>query len=163
MSEDTKNTSTENVTEDIQATETVKSEATEEAAVTKTKRVKVQKVKNFKSVPVGNAYIQATYNNTIITITDPSGNTISWSSAGHKGFKGPKKATPYAATVIVKDAVEKAKNYNLREVHVFVKGVGSGRESAVRALNANGIEISSIKDITPLPHNGPRPPRERRV
>ncbi|MDP3245128.1 MAG: 30S ribosomal protein S11 [bacterium] len=129
----------------------------------KTKRARVQKTKNFRSVPAGNAFIQATYNNTIITITDPAGNTIAWSSAGHKGFKGPKKATPYAASIIVKDAVEKAKNYNLREVRVFVKGVGSGRESAVRALNANGIEISSIKDVTPLPHNGPRPPRLRRV
>ena len=88
---------------------------------------------------------------------------VSWSSAGHCGFKGPKKATPYAATMIVKDAVDKAREYSLSDVHVFVKGVGAGRDSAVRSLNANGLNILSIKDVTPIPHNGPRPPRPRRV
>lgn len=120
------------------------------------KKVRVQS-------PVGNAYINATYNNTIVTLTDLNGNTISWSSAGHNGFKGPKKATPYAASVIVRDAVEKAKDSGLKEVHVLMAGVGQGREGALRALNANGLTVLTIKDTTPIPHNGCRPPRPRRV
>ncbi len=120
------------------------------------KRVRVQS-------PIGCAYIQATYNNTIVTLTDVNGNTISWSSAGHNGFKGPKKATPYAASVIVRDAVEKAKDSGLKEVNVFLSGVGQGREGALRALNANGLTVLTIKDITAVPHNGCRPPRPRRV
>ncbi|MBU0597497.1 30S ribosomal protein S11 [Patescibacteria group bacterium] len=119
--------------------------------------------KKKKFITHGNAYIQATYNNTIITIADPEGNTIAWSSAGHVGFKGPKKATPYAASIIVKDVVEKAKNIGLKSVDVFIKGVGAGRESAIRALNANNINVISIKDITPIPHNGCRPPKIRRI
>lgn len=111
----------------------------------------------------GQAYIQATYNNTIVTLTDQKGNVLAWSSAGQTGFKGPKKSTPYAASVIVKDAVEKVKKYGLKEVQVFIKGVGNGRESAVRALYANGLNILSIKDVTPIPHNGCRPPKIRRV
>lgn len=122
-----------------------------------------KKKKVFRQVSSGKAFIQATYNNTIVTLTDINGNVLSWSSAGHCGFKGPKKATPYAATVIVKDAVAKAQGFGLRDVHVLVKGVGAGRESAVRSLNANGLAILSIKDITPIPHNGPRPPRARRI
>lgn len=122
-----------------------------------------KKKKQAKQVSQGKAYVQATYNNTIVTLTDGNGNVLAWSSAGHCGFKGPKKATPYAASVIVQNAVEKARAYGLSDVHVFVKGVGSGRDSAVRALNANGINILSIKDMTPIPHNGPRPPRPRRV
>ena len=113
--------------------------------------------------PIGCAYIQATYNNTIVTLTDVNGNTISWSSAGHNGFKGPKKATPYAASVIVRDAIEKAKDSGLKEVNVFLSGVGQGREGALRAINANGLTVLTIKDITPVPHNGCRPPRPRRV
>jgi small subunit ribosomal protein S11 len=116
-----------------------------------------------QQVPRGRAYIQATYNNTIITITDPNGNVLTWSSAGHMGFSGPKKATPYAASQIVRDVAEKAKTYGVRELMVFVKGVGSGRESAVRTLNASGFQILGIKDMTPIPHNGPRPPKPRRV
>ena len=116
-----------------------------------------------RQVEKGHAYIQATYNNTIVTFTDPSGNVLAWSSAGVVGFRGPKKATPYAASVIVRDATEKVKPFGLREVNVFLKGIGSGREAAVRALNAHGFNIFSIKDTTPLPHNGPRPPRPRRV
>lgn len=114
-------------------------------------------------VPTGKAYIQATYNNTIVTLTDLNGNVIAWSSAGVNGFKGPKKATPYAASMIVKDAVEKAADTGLKEVSVFITGVGQGREGALRALNANGLNILTIKDVTPIPHNGCRPPRPRRV
>ena len=119
--------------------------------------------KEVKKVSVGKIYIQATYNNTIATITDLNGDVIAWSSAGVLGFRGPKKATPFAAGQIIKDIVEKARPVGLSEVHVFVKGVGSGRDAAVRALNANGLRVVSIKDMTPIPHNGPRPPRPRRV
>tara|TARA_B100001964_G_C14023417_1_gene504916 strand:- start:429 stop:812 length:384 start_codon:yes stop_codon:yes gene_type:complete len=122
-----------------------------------------RKKKLNKIVSRGQAHIQATYNNTIVTLTDQQGNVLSWSSAGINGFKGPKKATPYAAGVIVKDAVEKVKDYNLKSVGVFVKGVGSGREAAVRALHANGLVVSFIKDITPIPHNGCRAKKVRRV
>ena len=128
-------------------------------AITKT----TSKKKIKKVVKKGQAHIQATYNNTVITLTDLQGNALAWSSAGANGFKGPKKATPYAAGVIVRAAAEKAKDYGLSEVEVFVKGVGAGREAAVRALHANGITISSIKDVTPIPHNGCRPKKIRRV
>lgn len=124
---------------------------------------KIRKKKALRQISQGCAYIQATFNNTIVTLTDLNGNTIAWSSAGHCGFKGPKKATPYAASIIIKDVAEQAKESGLKEVNVFVKGVGSGRDSAVRALNANGFAILGIKDITPLPHNGCRPPKPRRV
>jgi small subunit ribosomal protein S11 len=129
------------------------------------KTVAAPKRKSTKKrfVSHGHAYIQATYNNTIISITDPTGNVISWSSAGHMGFKGPKKATPYAASIIVREALDKAKVMGLRTVDVFIKGVGAGREGAIRAINANNISIMSIKDITPIPHNGCRPPKIRRV
>ncbi len=123
-----------------------------------------KKKKEKTSVKIGKAFIKSTYNNTIVTLTDLQGNVISWASAGIAGFKGPKKSTPYAAQIITKIAVMKAKEeYNLSEVSVFVKGVGTGRESAVRALNGNGLEITSIKDITPIPHNGCRARRPRRV
>lgn len=116
-----------------------------------------------KFVTSGKVYIQATYNNTIITVTDPSGAVIAWSSAGKMGFKGPKKSTPYAAGVTVRDLVDRVKDVGLKTVDVFVRGVGSGREAAVRALGAQGMAINSIKDITPIPHNGCRPPKVRRV
>jgi small subunit ribosomal protein S11 len=122
-----------------------------------------KKKKTYKQTALGKAYIQATYNNTIVTFTDLNGNVLAWSSAGLCGFKGPKKSTPYAATMIVKDAAAKAVPYGLKDLHVQVKGVGQGRESAVRSLNANGFNILSIKDTTPIPHNGPKPPRPRRV
>lgn len=122
-----------------------------------------RKKKVAKNVPVGRAYVQATYNNTIVTVTDAVGNVLGWSSAGHCGFKGPKKATPYAASVIVKDVIDRIADHGLKEVTVFVRGVGSGREGAVRALHANGIHVASIKDITPIPHNGCRAPKPRRV
>ena len=119
--------------------------------------------KKIRQVPQGAAHIQATFNNTIVTLTDPQGNVLAWSSAGTVGFKGPKKATPYAASVIVRDVAEKVKLFGLRDVEVFICGVGQGKEGAVRALNASGFTILSIKDVTPVPHNGCRPSRPRRV
>jgi len=117
----------------------------------------------LKNVSTGKAFIQATYNNTIVTLTDPSGNVLGWSSAGVCGFRGPKKSTPYAASVIVKDVCDKVRDCGLREVAVFVRGIGSGREAAVRALHANGLNVSQIKDVTPIPHNGCRAPKPRRI
>jgi small subunit ribosomal protein S11 len=120
--------------------------------------------KKDRRVPAGKAFIKSSYNNTIVTLTDLGGNVISWASAGIAGFKGPKKATPYAAQIITRIACTKAKeDYGLKEVSVFVRGVGIGRDAAVRALNANGLLITSIKDITPIPHNGCRPKKPRRV
>jgi len=134
------------------------------AARAKKKLIKKKKKKAAKIVKIGRAYIQATYNNTMITLTDNAGDVISWASAGLAGFKGAKKATPYAAQIITKIAAQKAKEeYGLQEVSVFVSGVGTGREAAIRALNANGLEVSSIKDTTPVPHNGCRPKKPRRV
>lgn len=128
------------------------------------KQARRKKKKEIKKVKKGKAYIKATYNNTIVTLTDLNGNVISWASAGVAGFKGPKKATPYAAQIITKIACIKAKEeFGLEEVDVFIKGVGTGRESAVRALNANGLIVTLIKDITPIPHNGCRARRPRRV
>ena len=129
----------------------------------KPKKVVKKKKKVIKAVPHGHAYIQATFNNTIVSITDQTGNVLGWASAGMVGFKGPKKATPYAAGQVVKRVVESIKAYGLKEVNVFVKGIGGGRESAIRALNGNGLAVLSIKDVTPLPHNGCRPPKRRRV
>jgi len=124
---------------------------------------KGKKKKADRKVTSGKAYVKATYNNTIVSLADGNGNIISWASAGLAGFKGPKKSTPYAAQIIARIAVEKAKVFGLKEVAVFVRGVGTGRESAVRALNANGLVITAIKDITPMPHNGCRPKKPRRV
>ncbi len=130
----------------------------------KKKLIKKKKKKVAKVVKVGRAYVQATYNNTMITLTDNGGDVISWANAGLAGFKGAKKATPYAAQIITKIAVQKAKEeYGLQEVSVFVSGVGTGREAAIRALNANGLEVNAIKDTTPVPHNGCRPKKPRRV
>ena len=122
-----------------------------------------RKKKVAKRISVGRAYVKASYNNTIITLTDKEGNVISWASAGIAGFKGPKKSTPYAAQIITRIAVDKAKECGLSEVAVFVRGVGTGRESAIRALNANGLVVTGIKDLTPLPHGGCRPKKPRRV
>jgi len=127
------------------------------------KPMKGKKKKVVRHVPVGCAYIQATYNNTIITLTDLNGNTLGWSSSGLCGFKGSKKSTPYAAGLVVKNVAEKVLDYGLQEVNVFVCGVGSGREAAVRALNANGLNVLSIKDTTPIPHNGCRAKKPRRI
>ncbi len=122
-----------------------------------------KKSKNIRVVTNGRAYIKASYNNTKVTLADQNGNVLCWASAGANGFKGPKKATPYAAQIIVKNAVEKSKPYGLKNVQVIVKGVGPGRDSAVRALNANGLNVVSITDMTPIPHNGCRPRKPRRV
>ncbi len=124
---------------------------------------KVRKRKEKKTVYVGNVYIQATFNNTIVTITDLKGNAVSWSSAGSLSFKGAKKSTPYAAQTTAETAARKAIDYGLKEVHVYVKGPGVGRESAIRSLGALGLKVRSIKDITPIPHNGCRPRKSRRV
>lgn len=126
------------------------------------KTVKSKK-KVKKVIKKGQAHIQATYNNTIVSISDPQGNVLAWSSAGLNGFKGPKKATPYAAGIIVKNVIEKIKDFGLIEVEVFVRGVGAGREAAIRALHANGLTVGSIKDMTPIPHNGCRSRKTRRV
>lgn len=122
-----------------------------------------RKAKVVRQVPRGRAYIRVSYNNTMVTLTDLNGEVLAWSSAGHKGFTGPKKATPYAAAQVVRDVSEKAQPYGLKEIFVFVRGIGSGRESAIRTLNAAGFQILGIKDITPIPHNGPRAPGPRRV
>lgn len=124
---------------------------------------KIKKKKEKKTVYEGNVYIQATFNNTIVTVTDLKGNTISWSSAGSLGFKGAKKSTPYAAQTTAETATSRAKDHGLKEVNVFVKGPGMGRESAIRSLGAMGLQVKSIKDITPIPHNGCRPKKSRRV
>ncbi|PIT90721.1 MAG: 30S ribosomal protein S11 [Candidatus Komeilibacteria bacterium CG10_big_fil_rev_8_21_14_0_10_41_13] len=126
-------------------------------------QVKKKKKKVKKSIKRGQAHVQATYNNTLVTITDQNGNAVATASAGAAGFKGPKKSTPYAAGIVVKNLVEKIKDTGMQQVDVFVKGVGSGRESAIRALHANGLEVMSIKDMTPIPHNGCRPKKPRRV
>lgn len=139
--------------------ETTKTTTTKQAIIKKS----AKKKKVIRQVTHGNAYIQATYNNTLVTLTDTNGDVLSWSSAGKVGFKGPKKATPYAASQVVKDAITKAAIYALKDVRVFVKGIGGGREGAIRGLNANGLNISMISDITPIPHNGCRPPKKRRV
>jgi small subunit ribosomal protein S11 len=119
--------------------------------------------KERKVIPSGRAFIQSSFNNTVVTLTDPEGNVLSWGSSGTAGFKGSRKGTPYAAQLAAQDAVKKASSYGLRQVDVFVKGPGSGREAAIRALQSSGLAISSIKDITPIPHNGCRPPKRRRV
>ena len=122
-----------------------------------------KKKKAKKNIPVGIAHIHATFNNTVVTITDTSGNTVSWSSAGCGGFKGSRKSTPFAAQVAAENAAKKAMDHGVRSVSVLIKGPGAGRESALRALHSTGLNISIIKDITGVPHNGCRPPKRRRV
>jgi small subunit ribosomal protein S11 len=123
----------------------------------------VRKKKERKNISNGVAHIQATFNNTIITITDPVGNVVAWSTAGSKGFKGSRKSTPFAAQIAAEDCAKKAQEHGMRTLEVYVKGPGSGRESALRALQAAGFSVSFIKDVTPIPHNGCRPPKRRRV
>ncbi|MCR5210824.1 MAG: 30S ribosomal protein S11 [Firmicutes bacterium ADurb.Bin354] len=125
------------------------------------KKSKVRRVK--KNVEHGQAHIQASFNNTIVTLTDAEGNALSWASAGGLGFRGSKKSTPYAAQMAAETATKAALIHGLKTVDVFVKGPGSGRESAIRALAANGLQVTSISDVTPVPHNGCRPPKRRRV
>jgi small subunit ribosomal protein S11 len=124
---------------------------------------KTGKRKERKNIPEGIAHIQSTFNNTIITITDLRGNVITWSSSGVRGFKGSRKSTPFAAQLAAEDAVKKAKEHGVRSVKVYVKGPGSGREAALRSLQTAGLDISLIRDVTPIPHNGCRPPKRRRV
>ncbi len=121
------------------------------------------KKKEKRNIPRGRVYIQASFNNTIVSVTDMTGNVIAWSSSGHMNFKGSRKSTPYAAQLAARNAAEKAREHGLREVEVLVKGPGIGRESAIRALSAEGISVRFIKDVTPLPHNGCRPRKRRRV
>jgi small subunit ribosomal protein S11 len=122
-----------------------------------------QRQKRKKNVPNGLVYIQATFNNTLVTITDPSGNVVSWCSAGSKGFRGSRKSTPFAAQVAAQDAAHKAMDNGMKSAGVMVKGPGAGREAAVRALQSAGLKVTMIRDVTPIPHNGCRPPKKRRV
>ena len=122
-----------------------------------------QRRRERKVVPRGQAYVQSSFNNTIVTLTDPQGNVLSWGSAGATGFKGSRKSTPYAAQVTAEGAARRAMEHGLRQVEVLVKGPGSGREAAIRALQAAGLYVLSIRDVTPIPHNGCRPPKRRRV
>lgn len=128
------------------------------AKVQKRNKKKVQ-----KNIPTGVAHIHATFNNTIVTITDTNGNAVSWSSAGVRGFKGSRKSTPFAAQLTAEDAARKAMDHGMKSVAVHVKGPGSGRESALRAIATTGLRVTMIKDVTPIPHNGCRPPKRRRV
>ncbi len=123
----------------------------------------VKKRRERKNIEKGSAHIRATFNNTIVTITDVAGNAVSWASAGELGFKGSRKSTPYAAQMAAETAAKAAMDHGMKTVEVFVKGPGAGRESAIRALQATGLDISLIKDVTPIPHNGCRPPKRRRV
>ena len=137
----------------------------QEEKVEKTKKISTysKKKKSKKNILTGIAYVQSTFNNTIISIADTSGNVISWASAGQKGFKGSRKSTPYAAQIAADAAASKAMESGMKNLSVEVKGPGSGRETALRALQARGFKITSIKDTTPMPHNGSRPPKKRRV
>ncbi len=121
------------------------------------------KRKERTNIPLGVAHIKATFNNTLVTITDPIGNVVSWSSAGVQGFKGSRKGTPFAAQLAAQDAAKKAMEHGMRNVDVFVKGPGAGREAALRALQAAGLSVNLIRDVSPIPHNGCRPPKRRRV
>jgi small subunit ribosomal protein S11 len=132
-------------------------------ATPKATAAKKPRRKEKKSVPNGQAHIRSTFNNTIITITDPTGAVISWSSSGDVGFKGSRKSTPFAAQMAAENAARKAQEHGLKKVDVFVKGPGSGRETAIRSLQAAGLEVGSISDVTPQAHNGCRPPKRRRV
>ena len=126
------------------------------------KRTKARK-RERKSIPAGRAYIQSTFNNTIVTLADPVGNVIAWGSSGTAGFKGSRKGTPYAAQMAARDATRKAMVHGLRQVEVYIKGPGSGREAAIRSLQGSGLFITGIRDVTPIPHAGCRPPKRRRV
>ncbi|TAM56805.1 MAG: 30S ribosomal protein S11 [Chloroflexota bacterium] len=127
------------------------------------KRATKPRRREKKNVPLGHVHIQATFNNTLITITDPAGATIAWGSAGLAGFKGSRKSTPYAAALSAEGAARRAMEHGMRQVEVFVKGPGAGREQAIRSLQSAGLEVSAITDVTPVPHNGCRAPKRRRV
>lgn len=147
-----------------ESTNKVKTEvAAQPEKVKKVAKPRKKGAKVSKQLAHANVYIQATYNNTIVSIADLNGNVVAWSTAGHCGFKGPKKATPYAASVVVKNALEKVNEFGLKDVSLFITGVGQGREGAIRAFNINNLNVVSIKDVTPMPHNGCRKPRARRL
>ena len=150
------NKKNEKIEKKVEAKDTKKSEAKKISTFKKKKKVK-------KNITSGIAYVYSTFNNTIISIADESGNVVSWSSAGAKGFKGSRKSTPYAAQIAAEDVGNKAKEYGLKNLKVEVSGPGSGRESALRSLQSIGYVITSIKDVTPIPHNGCRPRKRRRV
>ena len=141
----------------------MKKKETESEKVEKIKKIKIVKKKIKKNITNGIAFVNATFNNTIVTIADDSGNVIAWASAGSKGFKGSRKSTPYAAQIAADHAATKAQEHGLKILTVKLKGPGAGRETALRALQSRGFKILSIKDTTPMPHNGSRPPKKRRV
>ena len=149
--------------EKLKTEENLEKEETQDEKSKKQTKKKFLKKKVRKNVPYAIAHVNATFNNTVINITDIKGNTLSWSSSGVKGFKGSRKSTPYAAQIAASDAGEKAKYHGVKTLEIYIKGPGAGRESALRALQAVGFTITSIKDVTPLPHNGCRPPKRRRV
>ena len=144
-----------------QTSETEKNETKEQAPKEATKEVK--KKKGRRDIPHANAWIQSSFNNTIVTITDPQGNTLCWSSSGRKGFKGARKSTPFAAQIAAEDAAKMALEHGVKTLAVYVNGPGAGRETALRGLQVAGLRITFIRDITPIPHNGCRPPKRRRV
>jgi small subunit ribosomal protein S11 len=133
------------------------------AAPKKGQKAQKTRRREKKNVPHGAAHIKSTFNNTIVSITDPQGNVIAWASSGHVGFKGSRKSTPFAAQLAAENAARKAQEHGVKKVDVFVKGPGSGRETAIRSLQAAGLEVGAISDVTPQPHNGCRPPKRRRV
>ena len=143
--------------------EEIRKKDTKSKEVDKIKEIKVVKKKIKKNITNGTAFVNATFNNTIVTIADDGGNVIAWASAGSKGFKGSRKSTPYAAQIAADDAATKAQEHGLKILTVKLKGPGAGRETALRALQSRGFKILSIKDVTPMPHNGSRPPKRRRV
>jgi small subunit ribosomal protein S11 len=164
MAEEKKPTKTTEAPETAVKTDTAaKKVETAAAEGEEAKVVKVKKSKSKRTVTEGNAFVQSSFNNTVVTITDLNGNVIAWSSAGSNGFKGAKKATPYAAQISAEAAINKALLYGIEKLHVFVKGIGAGREQAIRGLHSNGVNIESITDVTPVPHNGCRPRKSRRV
>jgi small subunit ribosomal protein S11 len=141
----------------------VNKDSSESKTATAVQETEVKTVKRPKSIPRGRVYINASYNNTVVSVTDDKGNVLAWATAGGIGFSGPKKATPFAASKIISVVTEKLKGLQIVEVDVIVKGVGGGRDSAIRSLINQGFNVVSIKDMTPVPHNGPRPPKVRRV
>jgi small subunit ribosomal protein S11 len=145
----------------VQKTESELLEEREKVEAAVKKEVKIEAP--LKKINEGRVYISASYNNTLMTLTDPQGNVLTWTSAGNIGFKGTKKATPFAASKVAEALTERAKKLGIGRISVFIKGIGSGRESALRSLATHGLDIISIKDITPIPHNGCRPPKVRRV
>ncbi|MEI8067466.1 MAG: 30S ribosomal protein S11 [Candidatus Shapirobacteria bacterium] len=134
------------------------------AQTTKTKKTITNKKKVYKNVAEGRLYIQSTFNNTLVTVTDVKGHTLAWSSSGHCGFKGARKSTPFAATTAIERTLEEAKKYGVKKLEVYLKGPGAGRDAALRYLRSKrDFDVDMISDVTPIPHNGPRPPKQRRV